>query len=89
MLFRSRIDREGSVMRTEVIDQGRGVPAEVAARIFERFDRGRANQDSLGHGMGLYISRSLIEAHGGKIWVKRANQTGSIFAFELVAKDAE
>src|SRR5699024_1561296 len=52
-----------------VTDSGAGIPPHLLERIFERFWQVGAN-DSRGMGLGLFISRSLIEAHGGKIWAE-------------------
>lgn len=54
-----------------VTDRGAGVPADVAGRIFERFVRGRADRVG-GTGLGLYIVRNIVEAHGGTVAVDSA-----------------
>ena len=51
-------------IETRVIDNGLGIDADIAGRIFDPFQTNK----SLGMGMGLSISRSIIEDHGGKIW---------------------
>jgi PAS domain S-box-containing protein len=68
-----------------VQDQGRGVLPEHRERIFERFyqvETGVARSVS-GTGLGLYICKNLVEAHGGRIWVEAAPGGGSIFRFTL------
>jgi signal transduction histidine kinase len=60
-------------------DQGIGVSAENMARLFEPFFTTR----SQGIGMGLAISRSIIEAHGGRLWAESTVNQGSIFQFTL------
>jgi signal transduction histidine kinase len=55
-----------SAVRTTVRDSGSGVREEDAERIFEPFETSRAS----GMGMGLAISRAIVEAHGGRLWVK-------------------
>ncbi len=68
-----------------VQDQGRGVPPEHRDRIFERFyqvETGVARSAS-GTGLGLYICKNLVEAHGGRIWMEPAEGGGSIFRFTL------
>ncbi len=69
LLIRSQMQDAGQI-RVSVQDSGIGVSAEVMARLFEPFFTTR----SKGMGMGLPISRSIIEAHGGKLW---AESTGS------------
>ena len=66
-----------------VVDQGPGLPPDTLPRLFERFYRTPAAQasDMQGLGLGLYISRMLVEAHGGHIW---AEPEGSGTAFRCV-----
>ncbi|MDP9436157.1 MAG: ATP-binding protein [Actinomycetota bacterium] len=69
---------------TEIVvaDEGPGVPEEVAARVFTRFWRGGTRG---GTGLGLYIVKGLIEAHGGTIGVERAEGGGALFRVVLPA----
>lgn len=66
----------------EVRDNGPGVPAAQAERIFEPFETSR----SAGMGMGLAISRAIVEAHGGRLWAVPG--TGGCFVLTLPARDA-
>jgi two-component system, LuxR family, sensor kinase FixL len=68
-----------SQIRVSVQDSGIGVSDEVMARLFEPFFTTRAK----GIGMGLPISRSIVEAHGGRLWVQSAGSEGSTFQFTL------
>jgi C4-dicarboxylate-specific signal transduction histidine kinase len=77
MIIRS-LQEETSQLRVSVEDFGVGVSPEVMNKLFEPFFTTR----SQGIGMGLPISRSIIEAHGGKLWAE-SNGTGSIFQFTL------
>ena len=70
-------------VRTRVIDRGRGVPPEVAEQIFERFDRGAMTLKGKGHGLGLYICRSIVSLHGGRIWLEPSRPHGATFVFDL------
>lgn len=63
-------------------DEGGGIPAETAARVFTRFWRGGRRE---GTGLGLYIVKGLVEAHGGSVAVGRSPSGGAQFRFELPA----
>ncbi len=78
-----RVEESGSSVRTSVVDRGDGVPEEIRRKIFERFERGGALEDGRGHGLGLYISKNIVEAHGGRIWVEQTIPRGATFVFEL------
>jgi signal transduction histidine kinase len=67
-----------------VHDKGEGIPADDLPRIFERFFRAGHNEPS-GTGLGLWISRGLVEAHGGSLTAESALGIGSIFRFALPA----
>jgi PAS domain S-box-containing protein len=69
-----------------VSDDGIGIASENHERIFERFYRvkGEPSQSVAGVGLGLAICRSIVEAHGGRIWVESAPGMGSTFAFTLI-----
>ncbi|HEU4537692.1 MAG TPA: HAMP domain-containing sensor histidine kinase, partial [Polyangiaceae bacterium] len=77
-----RIEPAGDDVRFTVRDSGPGVAAEAADSIFERFWQADRN-DRRGLGLGLYISRCIVEAHGGKIWVESEPGKGSAFHFTL------
>lgn len=64
-------------------DEGRGIPLEDQARIFERFERGAGPSTVPGLGLGLYIARQIVEAHGGRILVRSSVGSGSTFTVEL------
>ncbi|HEY5160956.1 MAG TPA: GAF domain-containing protein [Gaiellaceae bacterium] len=66
-----------------VIDEGVGIPAEERERIFRKFYRGSSSPLSGGTGLGLFISRGLITAMGGRIWVESVEGEGSTFTLEL------
>lgn len=67
-----------------VADTGPGIPPHEQAKIFERFYRGEAIQvEQRGAGLGLAITKSLVELHGGKIWVESAPGQGSRFYFTM------
>lgn len=66
-----------------VIDNGNGIPKEDLPHLFMRFSQGTSKKRSTGTGLGLYLSRQIIEAHGGKIWVESKVNKGSEFSFLL------
>ena len=72
-----------SLIRFAVSDSGAGIPEDDLPRIFERFYRVDKSRSGGGTGLGLSISRHLIEAHGGKIWVKSIQGEGSTFYFTV------
>lgn len=68
-----------------ISDQGDGIPSEFTEKIFERFFQmdGKATRRVGGAGLGLSISRGIVEAHGGRIWVESKLGLGSTFRFAL------
>jgi DNA-binding response OmpR family regulator len=76
---------DGDTYVVSVRDEGRGIPADKLDTIFERFKQVDASdsRDKGGTGLGLAICRSIAEAHGGKIWARRAEPAGSVFTFTL------
>jgi len=70
---------------TSIIDRGRGIAPEDLPHMFERYYRTAAAREQRreGLGLGLYITRMLVEAHGGHIWVQSELGKGSTFSFSL------
>jgi signal transduction histidine kinase len=80
---------DGSVT-TCIQDTGSGIPFEEQQTIFERFYRGQtADVKNRGAGLGLAITKSLVELHGGTIWVTSTPGEGSQFAFNLPPQPPE
>ena len=74
-------------MVVTVSDQGRGIAPEDIPHLFERFYRAPEARKAEGIGLGLYITRMLVEAHGGRIWVESEVGKGSTFSFTLPVAD--
>ncbi len=71
---------EGSVVVVSVKDNGKGIDKEIMPRLFTKF----TTKSFQGTGLGLFISKSIIEAHGGKMWAhNNENEKGSTFSFSL------
>lgn len=77
---------DGSSTVATVEDEGEGIPPELAHRVFTKWWRGGKRG---GTGLGLYIVRGLIEAHGGRISLHEAAGGGALFRFELPAGTPE
>jgi NtrC-family two-component system sensor histidine kinase KinB len=84
---RIKVDAEGrnGQVIVSISDHGSGIAPEDAAHLFERYYRGRAAQEQPGLGLGLYSTRLLVEAHGGRITVENAPDGGATFRFGLPA----
>ena len=74
---------EGGYAHVGVEDRGPGLPPEEARCAFEKFRRGSTSRGRSGFGLGLYVSRKIIDAHGGRIGVESTFGKGSCFYFEL------
>jgi len=75
---------DGSV-QVDITDTGCGIPEEALGAIFEEFYRvdNAINQELKGTGLGLALVKHIVEAHGGKIWVKSSTGAGSTFSFTI------
>lgn len=76
---------EGDVVRLAVQDSGYGIPLEDQPQIFHKFFRGRgqATAHIPGTGLGLHITRHLVELQGGRIWFSSAPGEGTTFSFTI------
>jgi PAS domain S-box-containing protein len=78
-----RVDGGDELARLVVEDAGMGIAIEDQERIFERFERAAEAGAVLGLGLGLYIARRLVEAHGGTLRVRSTSGSGSVFTVEI------
>ena len=76
---------DGNMIRTDVVDTGPGLAEPIKKNLFEPFMSTKTH----GLGVGLSISRSIIEAHHGKLWAEPNPGGGTIFSFVLPLADAE
>jgi signal transduction histidine kinase len=77
-------DNNNNYAKIRIQDTGAGIDSEILPRLFEKF----ATKSERGTGLGLYISKNIVEAHGGKIWMENNNSItndskGTVFLFTL------
>jgi signal transduction histidine kinase len=80
-----RVADAGAEARVAVVDHGPGIPTSDLPHLFEPFYRAASavESDAPGFGLGLYLSKALVEAHGGRMWVDSDVGHGSTFSFAL------
>ena len=76
-------------LRLEVEDEGTGIPPGAEERIFDRFQQASPSESRGGSGLGLTISRQIVEHHGGRIWAEPNRERGAMFVVELPAARGE
>jgi signal transduction histidine kinase len=82
-----RLERVANDLRFAVSDTGVGIPADKLETVFERFRQVTTN-DRRGVGLGLYISKCIVQGHGGRIWAESKMGEGSTFCFMLPVHSA-
>jgi PAS domain S-box-containing protein len=83
------VDPDGTRARIRVVDRGIGISAEDQTRVFDRFERAVPSQHFGGLGLGLYIARQIVEAHGGEIRVESSPGAGTTFTVLLPREPEE
>lgn len=79
-----KIEEDGKNYIVRISDSGRGISAELLPKLFQKFIRGVEERQILGTGLGLYISREIVDAHQGKIWAESEGEgKGSAFLVKL------
>lgn len=79
------LESHSSYQVAKVIDTGAGITPEELPHLFEQFYQGYSDRQAKGSGLGLYLTRQIIEAHGGTIWAENRSPYGAIFGFRLPA----
>lgn len=79
------LEQQGEQLQVSVKDSGIGIPQRALAKLFTKFYRvhGGLDSGSKGTGLGLFIARSIVERHGGRISVQSQEGAGSVFSFTL------
>jgi signal transduction histidine kinase len=72
-----------------ITDRGKGIAAEIIPHLFDRFYRAPGEEKTEGVGLGLYITKMLVDAHGGRLWVESTVGQGSTFYFTLPVAERE
>jgi signal transduction histidine kinase len=74
------MEKEEEMIYVGISDTGKGISSKILPKLFEKF----TTDSDFGTGLGLYITKRLVEAHGGRIWAFNNNDgIGSTFVFSL------
>jgi signal transduction histidine kinase len=76
-----RLSEKDGELQVSIADTGRGIPEDQLPYIFDAFYR--INRDTKGSGLGLFIAKTIVEAHGGRISVESSPGKGSVFSVML------
>ena len=83
IIFKSVLNND-NMIETTIQDFGAGIPNNILPNLFEKFSRNhRTSSQVSGTGLGLYLSKAIITAHGGQIWASSKEGKGSTFGFTL------
>ncbi len=78
-----KVEFDGNDFRFSIKDNGEGIHKQDIPKLFKRFSQGTQEKRSISTGLGLYLSKQIIDAHGGKIWLESDKGKGSEFFFVL------
>ena len=82
-----RVEKEGNSYKIAVKDEGMGIPESQKQRIFEKFFRAENVEKNVpGTGLGLYLTKSIVEGHGGSVWFESQEGKGTTFFVKLPIK---
>jgi PAS domain S-box-containing protein len=76
-------NEDGDTVTVRVSDEGEGIPPDHLPHIFGKFYRRGSGERRSGTGLGLYICKGIVEAHGGELTVEKSDATGTVFSFTL------
>jgi signal transduction histidine kinase len=84
IIIKSYVNKNGMV-ETSIQDFGVGIPESVMPNLFDKFYRSHRSRNQVnGTGLGLYLCKSIVTAHGGNIWVNSKEGNGSVFSFTVL-----
>ncbi|HUC89355.1 MAG TPA: ATP-binding protein [Patescibacteria group bacterium] len=84
VILKSYLNKDGEI-ETTIQDMGVGIPESVLPNLFEKFYRSHRSRTQVGGtGLGLYLSKTIVDAHGGHIWVRSKEGQGSTFGFTVL-----
>ncbi|MFU8827675.1 MAG: sensor histidine kinase, partial [Brevefilum sp.] len=80
-----KASERGKFVQINVKDEGPGIPVDEHKNVFKAFMRGKGKENGfpIGAGLGLAICKGLVEAHGGRIWIRNTKSTGTTIAFTI------
>ncbi|MFN8636978.1 MAG: DUF4118 domain-containing protein [Chloroflexota bacterium] len=82
-----QVTRQGGRLQVAVVDRGPGIPPARRDAVFDKFYRLERRAGIQGSGLGLAVSKGLVEGHGGRIWIDETPGGGATFRFELPLPD--
>ena len=78
-----KLTKTDNNIRIYIHDNGSGIDDELKNKIFERYAMSKTTERKIGSGLGLYLTKQIIETHKGKIWFESQNNKGTSFTIEL------
>jgi signal transduction histidine kinase len=86
--IRVSVRQQGNAVVVSIADTGPGISPEHLSKVFDRFWMVQRTRHT-GSGLGLFIAKGIVEAHGGRIWAESQLGKGSSFSFTLPAADLD